>query len=289
MSYRLPDGFKPVIVPHGNAKSNQPFYPTLPSTKALISECKASGPKETLYKVSTKLGGIKNASCASQLPRNERQVSYIQQKKGGTNDVDELFLLMQQAKVGDKIGLFVRETRASPEPAFILAQDHQLDDLIRFCTNLTNFSVLTVDPTFNLGAFNVTPTTYRHLLVESVRSGSSPVLIGPTMIHYRKSFHTYLVFAATLIGLRPKLKGLCAFGTDGEKALFDGFRHEFHYAIHLTCFNHFRRNIKQYFQEHGVSSRDIPDIIDDIFGCQKGSVFLEGLVAMMNFSRSYWY
>ena len=51
LSYRLPE-VKPVIVPHGNAKSNQPFYPTLPSTKALISECKASGPKETLNKVS---------------------------------------------------------------------------------------------------------------------------------------------------------------------------------------------------------------------------------------------
>ena len=119
LSYRLPDGFKPVIVPHGNTKSNQPFYPTLPQYKS--PECKASGPKETLYKVSAKIGGIKNASCASQLPRNERQVSYIQQKGGGTNDVDELFLLMQQAKVGDKIGLFVRENRASPKTAFNLA------------------------------------------------------------------------------------------------------------------------------------------------------------------------
>ena len=58
----------------------------------------------------------------------------------------------------------------------------------------------------------------------------------------------------------------------GEKALFDGFRHKFH------CFNHFRQNIKQYLQGHGVSSSDIVNIIDDIFGCQKGSDFLEGLV-----------
>ena len=33
------------------------------------------------------------------------------------NYVDELYLLMKQAKVGNKIGLFVRETRASPDPS----------------------------------------------------------------------------------------------------------------------------------------------------------------------------
>lgn len=44
--------------------------------------------------------------------------------------------------------------------------------------------------------------------------------IGPTMIHYR---NTYLFFAATLICLRRELQGLCAFGTDEEKALGDAF------------------------------------------------------------------
>ena len=186
-----------------------------------------------------------------------------------------MFEMIQQAKLGESSGMFVRETRASPEPAFVLARDSQLNDLVRFCTSPTTFSVLTVDPTFNL---DVTPTTYRHLLLESVRTGSPPVLIGPTMVHYRKSFHTYLFFAATLIGLRPTLEGVRAFGTDGEKALANGFAHEFRYGIHLTCFNHFRRNIKQQLQERGFPSHAIGEIIDDVMGCQKGSVFCEGLV-----------
>jgi len=286
VSYRLPHGFNPVVVPHGNSKSNQPFFPTLPSTKALIeAQSQRSGPKETLNVVSTKLGGVVNARSASQLPRNERQVSYIQSRSkphASSSGSDEMFEMIQQAKLGDSTGMFVRETRASPEPAFVLARDRQLDDLVRFCTNPSVFSILTVDPTFNLGAFDVTPTTYRHLLLESVRSGSPPVLIGPTMVHYRKTFHTYLFFAATLIGLRPSLEGLHAFGTDGEKPLADGFAHEFRYAIHLTCFNHFRRNIKQQLQERGFPSHAIVEIIDDVMGCQKGSVFCEGLVDCRN-------
>ena len=195
-----------------------------------------------------------------------------------SSGTDEMFQMIQQAKLGDGTGMFVRETRSSPEPAFVLARDRQVDDLVRFCTGPADFSVLTADPTFNLGAFDVTPTTYRHLLLKSGRSGSPPVLIGPTMVHYRKTFHTYLFFAASLIGLRPALEGVRAFGTDGEKALADGFADEFRYAIHLTCFNHFRRNITQQLQQRVFPSHAVVEIVDDVMGCQKGSVFCEGLV-----------
>ena len=81
---------------------------------------------------------------------------------------------------------FVRETRPSPEPAFVLARDQQLDDPVRFCTIIIiakQFSILRVDPTFNLGYFDVTPTTYKHCLM-TVRSRNSPVFVGPAIIHY---------------------------------------------------------------------------------------------------------
>ena len=45
----------------------------------------------------------------------------------------------------------------------LIAMDYTLDDLVRFCTNPHNFSILGVDPTFNLGELDVTITTYRHL------------------------------------------------------------------------------------------------------------------------------
>ena len=110
---------------------------------------------------------------------------------------------MQSAKEEDSIGKFVRETRPSPEPAFILARDRQLDDLVRFCTVAEGFSIMRVEPTFNLGDFDVTPTIYRHMLLTSKRSGKEPVFIGPIIIHYRKNFHTYIFFSSTL---RPGLR-----------------------------------------------------------------------------------
>lgn len=58
-------------------------------------------------------------------------------------------------------------------------------------------------------------------------------MICPTLVHYRKTFGTYPFFASSLIGLRPELRALQAFGTDGEKALADAFGHENRYATRL--------------------------------------------------------
>ena len=236
--------------------------------------------------VSKEKGGVISAGSPCDLPRNERQIAYIQ--RASKNQVltthtlkdpltDQMFAIMQEAKVGDRYGKFVRDTRLAPEPAFFLARDRQLLDIKRFCTVPSGFSILTVDPTFKLGNFDVTPITYHHQLLETVRYKTSPLFIGPTLIHYRKTFNTYVFFASSLIGLHRDLQGVRAFGTDGEKALADAFKHEFRYATHLTCFIHFRRNIKMRLHEQKFPDSAAREILDDIFGCQQGEVFSEGL------------
>ena len=115
----------------------------------------------------------------------------------------------------------------------VLASDQQLLDLERFCCD-SPFCVLTVDPTFSLDDCDVTPTTYRHLLLVSKRTGKPPVMIGPTMVYYRKNFSTYKFFASCVVGQHRKLMEVKAFGTDGEKPLIDTFNQEFKCAIDLT-------------------------------------------------------
>ena len=148
------------------------------------------------------MGGAKSP-C--ELPRNERQVSYVKQKSkvcgvstgpGSDRVCDQVFAIMRSANIEDHDGKFVRDTRPSPEPAFVVARDRQLDDLVRFCTIPEDFSILTVDPTFNLGDFDVTPTSYRQCLLQSICSGNSPVLIGPTLIHYRKTLPILCIYSS---------------------------------------------------------------------------------------------
>ena len=135
---------------------------------------------------------------------------------------DRLFMVMQQSKLcGDS---FVRTVTESPEPMCILTTDQQLKDLQRFSTNPNLFSIISVDPTFSLGDFSVTCIVYCHLLMKDRRTGESPIMLGPLLVHQRKLFETYHFFISSLIGLAPHLDHILAFGTDGEEALVLAFK-----------------------------------------------------------------
>lgn len=84
-------------------------------------------------------------------------------------DSDQLFTVMQQAYSDDPAHKFICAVNAAPESAVVVATDKQLHDVVHFCTSLIDFSVLTVDPTFFFGDFDVTLTTFCHLLLESKR------------------------------------------------------------------------------------------------------------------------
>ena len=121
--------------------------------------------------------------------------------KKGLND--PLFMVMQQSKLcGDR---FVRTVTASPEPMCILTNDQQLKDLERFCTNANSFSIVSVDPTCSLGDFSVTCIVYRHLLTKDRRTGESPIMLGPVLVHQRKQFEKYHFFISSLVGFAPHL------------------------------------------------------------------------------------
>ena len=98
------------------------------------------------------------------------------------------------------------------------------------------------------------------------------------MIHYKKSFASYLFFDSSLVGMCPKLQIVRTFGTNGEKPLSDAFKHEFSYSQHLTCFIHVRRNITQKLKECNVPSETSRIILNDIFGHRVENGVQEGLV-----------
>ena len=100
----------------------------------------------------------------------------------------------------------------------LIAFDYTQNDLVRFCTSADNFSILGVDPTFNLGDFDVTVTTYRHLLLQPRETSGSkpPAMLGPMFIHVHKDFTAYHFFSSTLVGQRQLPSSLKAFGSDGD-------------------------------------------------------------------------
>ena len=249
-------------------------------------ECKkGSGPKKVVSEVSAGVGGIVSASDSCEIPRNEQQVTKLKSRMrlsslpASCAPGDELGIIMQQAFMEDSSNIFVRDVKCLREPAVIIATERQLNDLVRFCTPSNHFSILTVDPTFCLGDFDVTVITYRHMMLTSRQTGSPPAMIGPLMIHYKKSFATYLYFSSSLISLRRDLSSIKCFGTDGEQALVDAFRHACPNSVHLICSIHVRKNTKAKLRDLGVKEVVRNVILDDIFG-RRGCHYSEGLVDM---------
>ena len=54
---------------------------------------------------------------------------------------------------------FIRLCMAHPEELYVVYEDRQINDLVRFCTSSVQNTLLSVDPTFDFGKFAVTPIT----------------------------------------------------------------------------------------------------------------------------------
>ena len=242
----------------------------------------SSSLKDTMAEVINDAGGMINSWCAGALPKSHQQVSYYKCKEKGQEDqghkFDVLYNVMLQCKSSNPGNEFVRAVAAAPEPMAVLATDRQLDDMVRFLTDPVEFAIMGVDPTFNFGTFNVTPTVYRNLLLEHRTKGHSPVMLGPMLVHHQKKFSSYNFFASTLISLRPALRNIIAFGTDGENDLYKAFSVNFPYAIHLRCFRHYRSNLSSKLKDLGIPSSVAETFLSDIFGKTDDQIYTEGIV-----------
>ena len=125
-------GFKPTIVPHGNSKSSNPLYSTLPSTKErFCSECQTSGAKEVVMSLLLESWGIIDASYPGELPWDKQQVSRFKKKpKSGTPssygsahmcmEANELYTIMPQAHLEDMDRKYTRDIKPTLSQQFCL-------------------------------------------------------------------------------------------------------------------------------------------------------------------------
>ena len=181
------------LKPHGNSKDEKPFTRTKPSTLTLLKESvKMKLPRKALRDVENILGGVMCAKLGCDLPCNQKQVKNLKYNSSGprSTQTDVLTHVMQMCKESYRSeDVFIQSVEAAPEPMCVLATKQQLLDIERFCTGEPS-SVLSIDPTFNLGPFYVTPTTYHNLLVTTPR-GNNPILLGPVLIYKTKTFRPF--------------------------------------------------------------------------------------------------
>lgn len=173
---------------------------------------------------------------------------------------------------------FVRSVQAAPQPLCILASNTQLKQVQLCCTDPNSFSVLWIDPTFNLGAFYVTPMVFLHRAVVSKRTQKHPVFLGLILIHQRMNMEAYSYFAHHIQILFPSLIGIKALGTDGELALAGAFLHALPNAIHLRCFKHFQDNCESKLRALNLDDVARQEILADIMGVEQPGQKQLGLI-----------
>ena len=273
------------------------------STKLLLKSAPESMKhRDVLYTtVAEKLGGISKCSSSGELPRGRQQVKdfsrYAKQQRtpstavtaGQIKDDDPWFRLLCEGKkqASLRTTAFIRDVRVAPEPLCVMATNRQIKDLKRFCCHPSDYKHFTVDPTFNIGEYNVTPITYQHLILENKRDGKHPSFIGPVMIHEKKTKDTYAAFSGTLRNLEPELRDVLAFGTDDEEALHEGFKINFDRSINLLCEIHLRKSIEKKLLELGITGKKKTDIAADIFGQRIGTIYESGLIDASNDETFY--
>lgn len=195
------------VAAHGNRKrGDKPFYPTQKSTMQAIKQELSMKSASGVYKtVCSSSGGIKSARQPGEFPRSRQQIYDLKSKlKRSADEVEELLLYSKILE--DPI---VLEHHDIPEDLWVLGKQHMCNDLARFCCSEIMSYPLSVDPTFNFGRFEVTPYSYRHLLLRSKRTKEPPVFLGPTAIHYSKTKQVFKKIASAVALNSPGLSEKC--------------------------------------------------------------------------------
>ncbi|CAC5383196.1 unnamed protein product [Mytilus coruscus] len=265
------------IEPHGNStKAKNPYQRTSHSTFAKIKEFRENKtkPKEIFNNIISEQGGLEHVKGSSSIPRNRKQIYNV--NNNNCRFIDPVVECTDLAKEQEKnMSQFVRDVRTAPEFSMFLGSDRQLTEIGKFCAQNKNFCVLGVDTTFNIGNYYVTVSVYRHQMLLN-RFDTEPVMIGPMLIHQRKSFDSYFKLPSTLLQESPKLIDLKVFGTDGDVNLSSAFQACFPNSKHLLCDIHMFDNIERKLVKLGISGKLKKEYINDIFGYVEEDIKIPG-------------
>lgn len=278
---------KPIIRP-GFGKEDaeegvRPFMPRAQSTKLRVKElCKSFPPKKVVAKVQEEAGGSQHIRSISQTVRNRQQVYNLKKKipeahksRSGPNPTSDFDAILKMS-IG---GQFVRHFELSQggHPRAFCATGQQLQDVEKHCTG-PNGSLLQIDPTFKLGPFYLTCTTFRHPYFVT-KEGKHVLMPGPYMIHATRETLDYEFFGRHLSnGIHDKT--ITLYGSDGEKALAAGLAKTegFANSKHLLCMLHAKDNVKKKLNELHLSTSVQQKITKHIFGQDAKGVRHTGIV-----------
>lgn len=263
------------ILFHKNSKKSfRPYARKSESTRLKMVDAvsgNSTGPSIIYDRLFEEAGGISNNKSSASLP-TIRSIKYQRslQRENLSASADPV---AEFVKYGLHEKSFVRNFQILPSLCAILAADNQINDIVNFCTDPAEFTILTIDTTYNVcEGLYVTPLTYKHLRLIDKQNETNPVLPGPALVHSSLGVETFKFFGESLVRLNPKLKEILAVGSDRDKSIDNGFMASFPIARILSCKRHVQGNITKTLSELGISSKSQQQYLEEIFGNDRTQV-----------------
>jgi hypothetical protein len=290
VSYMIKNGKSEdvVVAKHGNAaRTNRPYFgPTDPKTleeiKSKVTDTRR--PLKAYHELMMKESTTGDSTSPATQPRNLKQVQNAKHhaKKDTVDEVTKVIFDIRHSQRD-----FARELKVGKSGLeYVICSDYQLQDTIRCYTNPLDFSVLSIDGTFNLADYYLTSTSYQHPLLVHAGGryvGKHPYIIGPMLVHNRRETEDYCYLWSTLQNLNTEFKYVQAVGSDGEEAIMNSVAMMFPDALKLLCRDHKRQNLDHALRNNfGAESMVRKHVLEDVFGTRRGQIQEEGLIDAMS-------
>ncbi|CAF1072770.1 unnamed protein product [Brachionus calyciflorus] len=259
---------------HGNSTKN--IHPYIRTSRTTLTKIKAESLKagSASLKYNSLVEDAKeNRSSLCEYPKSISQIykqkSLLKENKETDSTKDEYYDILMNRQKSD----FVRSINFDRyEIACIMFDEQQFIDLMRFGASENNFSILNIDTTFKLGRFYVTYITYKNLSLNKLGTDEFPTFIGPSMVHVKRDFATYLRFVLELkhfsLCKKIEIEKIKCFITDDDEALHGAFKTIFKETDFMLCCNHMRKDIYKILNEYRLHGDEKEEIIEIVFGSQ---------------------
>ena len=181
--------------------------------------------------------------------------------KNQEND-DKLVALLDLAK---KYPNNIQNIQVDPCVRFVYAPKPLVENVVEECCKPTSKSIFSLDTTFNIGPFYVTPTVYSKKGVISNATGNTAIFPGPAMFHEKRTNREFFYFACTLTEICRKFLDIRFVGGDRDGATRSFLTFLFS-ATFLPCTKHvvddIIRECKEVLKLSSVAVKYIVDILD---------------------------
>ena len=150
-----------------------------------------------------------------------------------------------------------------PNMRFVYCPEYVLSNIVRECCSIESKCIFSIDTTYNIGPFYVTPSTFQMEDVKHEASGSERAHFpGPAMFHVRRTARDFIYFSSTLCEINPNFSKVKFIGCDRDDAQRN-FLNPLRTPAPLYCTKHVQDDISRKLVDLKLDSAPY---LQDVFG-----------------------